>query len=127
MRGSGIIKTKFECKRNHLILRGTHFRPQGEQLPIAIISHGFMANQRSVRRYARALAEIGYASFCFDFSGGCAFFGKSDCIFNLIRDESHAFGCHNINSGASVSSSDCRNNSAVESSYGMIDAHNIST
>ena len=78
MRGSNITKTKFECKRGHLTLRGTHFRPQGEQLPIAIVSHGFMSNQRSVRRYARALAEMGYASFCFDFSGGCAFFGKSD-------------------------------------------------
>ena len=78
MRGSGIKTIKFECKRNHLTLRGTHFRPQGEQLPIAIVSHGFMANQRSVRRYARALAEMGYAAFCFDFSGGCAFFGKSD-------------------------------------------------
>ena len=78
MRGPKIAKIKFECKRGHLTLRGTHFRPQGEQLPIAIVSHGFMANQRSVIRYARALAEMGYAAFCFDFSGGCAFFGKSD-------------------------------------------------
>ena len=73
-----IEKSKFECKRGHLTLRGTRFLPQGENLPIAIVSHGFMANQRSVRRYARALAELGYAAFCFDFSGGCAFFGKSD-------------------------------------------------
>ena len=75
---SGILKIKFECKRDHLTLRGTQFRPQGENLPIAIVSHGFMSNQRSVRRYARALAQLGYAAFCFDFSGGCAFFGKSD-------------------------------------------------
>ena len=73
-----IEKSKFECRRGHLTLRGTWFRPMGDDLPIAIVSHGFMANQRSVRRYARALAELGYAAFCFDFSGGCAFFGKSD-------------------------------------------------
>ncbi len=73
-----IEKSKFECNRGPLTLRGTQFRPQGDNLPIAIVSHGFMANQRSVRRYARALAELGYAAFCFDFSGGCAFFGKSD-------------------------------------------------
>lgn len=78
MRGCGITKSKFQCKRDHLTLRGTCFRPQGEHLPIAIVSHGFMSNQRSVLRYARTLAEMGYASFCFDFSGGCAFFGKSD-------------------------------------------------
>ncbi len=78
MRSCSITKIKFECKRDHLTLRGTHFRPQGEQLPIAIVSHGFMSNRRSVLHYAQALAEMGYASFCFDFSGGCAFFGKSD-------------------------------------------------
>lgn len=78
MRGSGIEKYSFECKRDHLTLRGTHFRPQGNNLPIAIISHGFMANRKSVLHYARALAEMGYASFCFDFSGGCLFGGKSD-------------------------------------------------
>lgn len=78
MRGSGIEKHSFECKRDLLTLRGTHFRPQGDKLPIAIVSHGFMANRKSVLHYARALAEMGYASFCFDFSGGCLFGGKSD-------------------------------------------------
>ena len=75
---SHIEKSRFECNRGHLTLRGTQFLPQGDNLPIAIVSHGFMSNQRSVRRYARALAQLGYAAFCFDFSGGCAFFGKSD-------------------------------------------------
>ena len=78
MRGSGILKSKFECKRETITLRGTHYRPQGDHLPIAIVCHGFMANQGSVRRYARALAGMGYAAFCFDFSGGCLFDGKSD-------------------------------------------------
>ena len=78
MRSSGILKSKFECKRETITLRGTQYRPQGDNLPIAIVCHGFMANQGSVRRYARALAGMGYAAFCFDFSGGCLFGGKSD-------------------------------------------------
>lgn len=78
MRSSGILKSKFECKREAITLRGTHYRPQGDNLPVAIVCHGFMANQGSVRRYARALAGMGYAAFCFDFSGGCLFGGKSD-------------------------------------------------
>ena len=75
---SKIIKSAFSCRRGALTLRGTKYRPKGDNLPIAIVSHGFMANQRSVLRYVRALARMGYAAFCFDFSGGCAFFGKSD-------------------------------------------------
>ena len=56
-----------------------------------------------------------------------AFFRKSDCILNLIRNESHAFGCNNVNSGAAVAPFDGGNNSAVESSHGMIDSHNVGT
>jgi len=78
MHSSGIKTSKFECKRDNLTLRGTEYRPQGDRLPIAIVCHGFMANQRSVRRYARALASMGYAAYTFDFSGGCVLFGKSD-------------------------------------------------
>jgi len=77
-KNSDILKSRFECRRGHLTLRGTEYRPQGTDLPIAIVCHGFMANQGSVRRYARALAKLGYAAFCFDFSGGCLFRGKSD-------------------------------------------------
>lgn len=77
MRG-GITKSKFECKRNNLTIRGTEYRSQGDNLPIAIVCHGFMANQNSVRHYTRALAGMGYAAFCFDFSGGCVIKGKSD-------------------------------------------------
>lgn len=78
MSHSGITTSKFECKRDNLTLRGTEYRPHGDNLPIAIVCHGFMANQRSVRRYARALAGMGYATYTFDFSGGCVLFGKSD-------------------------------------------------
>lgn len=71
----------FECQRDNLTIRGTEFLPAGEQenLPVAVVSHGFMANQDSVKHYAKALAEIGYASYCFDFCGGSAGgTGKSD-------------------------------------------------
>lgn len=68
----------FECKRDNLTIRGTEYRPAGENLPIAIVSHGFMATQGTVIQYAKALADLGYAAFCFDFCGGCVVNGKSD-------------------------------------------------
>ena len=70
--------TTFECRRDNLTIRGTEYKPQGENLPIAIVSHGFMAFQDTVRHYAKKLAELGYVSYCFDFCGGCVVKGKSD-------------------------------------------------
>lgn len=68
----------FECRRGNLTIRGTEYRPVGESLPAAIVCHGFMAFQDTVRQYAKALARLGYCSYCFDFCGGCAAKGKSD-------------------------------------------------
>ena len=63
---------EFTCKRGLLRLRGSMFRPaEGERFPIAVVSHEFMANRLFTIRYARLLASLGYAAFCFDFSGGC--------------------------------------------------------
>ena len=73
-----IVKEAFSCHRGSLAIRGTVYRPEGSGLPIAIVSHGFMANQGTVRKYAKLLAEMGYAAFCFDFCGGYVIGGKSD-------------------------------------------------
>lgn len=77
-RDTEIIKRTFVCKRDNLTIRGTEYRPKGNCLPIAIVSHGFMAFQDTVRQYAQAMAEMGYVSYCFDFCGGCVIKGKSD-------------------------------------------------
>lgn len=77
-RTAGISKSRFSCSRDRLTIRGTEYRPAGGSLPAAIVSHGFMANQNSVRHYARHLAEIGYAAYCFDFNGGSVIGSKSD-------------------------------------------------
>ena len=66
----GITVSAFECKRDGLSIRGTEYRPEGNDLPIAIVCHGFMAWQDTVRHYAIMLAEMGYAAYCFDFCGG---------------------------------------------------------
>ena len=73
-----IIKSSFTCQRDSLTIRGTEYKPKGDCLPIAIVSHGFMAFQDTVRQYAKAMAEMGYVSYCFDFCGGCVIKGKSD-------------------------------------------------
>lgn len=74
----GITESTFECKREGLTIRGTIYRQKGDHLPIAIVCHGFMAWQDSVKHYAAFLAEMGYAAFTFDFCGGSAMCGKSD-------------------------------------------------
>ena len=67
-----IQKQAFSCQRGSLTIRGHVYRPKADgPFPGAIISHGFMANQQSVRQYAEALAADGYAAFIFDFCGGC--------------------------------------------------------
>lgn len=71
-------ETVFSCVRDGLTIRGTEYRPAGEDLPIAIVSHGFMAFQDTVRRYAKELARMGYCAYCFDFCGGSLIKGKSD-------------------------------------------------
>ena len=70
---------EFSCTRDGLTIRGTEYRPAGENLPVAIVSHGFMANQDTVKTYTKTLARLGYAAYCYDFCGGCAGGrGKSD-------------------------------------------------
>lgn len=72
-------ETLFECRREGLTIRGTEYRPQGENLPVVIVCHGFMAFQDTVRHYVKALARMGYCAYCFDFCGGSAGGkGKSD-------------------------------------------------
>ncbi len=73
-----IKSSAFECRRDHLTLRGTEYRPEGTDLPIAIVCHGFMAWQDSVKHYALLLAKQGYAAYCFDFSGGSVMKSQSD-------------------------------------------------
>lgn len=72
-----MIKKTFECNRDGLTIRGTEFRNCEGKLPAVILSHGFMANQKSVRKYAMVMAELGYVAFTFDFNGG-GIFNKSD-------------------------------------------------
>ena len=72
-------ETTFECRRGDLTIRGTEYRPEGADLPVAIVCHGFMAWQDTVRQYAKELARMGYCAYCFDFCGGSVMKkGKSD-------------------------------------------------
>lgn len=76
---ASICRRTFSCQRGALTIRGTEYRPSGDHLPVAIVCHGFMAFQQTVRQYAKALAAIGYCAYCFDFCGGSvAHLGKSD-------------------------------------------------
>lgn len=71
-------KSVFECTRDGLTIRGTEYRPAGDNLPVAIVCHGFMAFQDTVRQYVVELARMGYCAYCFDFCGGSVIKGKSD-------------------------------------------------
>ena len=73
-----VLESSFTCKRGDLTIRGIVAREKGkENLPIVIVSHGFMTNHESVLGYVRQFARWGYAAFCFDFCGGCIV-GSSD-------------------------------------------------
>ncbi len=72
-----IKKEKFSLTRDGMKLSGLYYHPVRDHLPIAIISHGFMANYKTTEGYAKWFARHGYAAFCFDFNGG-GLFGKSD-------------------------------------------------
>ncbi len=72
-----IKEARFTLIRNGMKLRGLYFHPIKDHLPIAIVSHGFMANYKTTEGYAKWFARHGYAAFCFDFNGG-GLFGKSD-------------------------------------------------
>lgn len=64
---------EFICMRGENRIHGTVFYEYGwNKLPIAIVSHEFMLNRLFSRRYARLLAKLGYAAFCYDFCGGGA-------------------------------------------------------
>lgn len=66
----GVTENTFQCIRDGLTIRGTEYRPEGDNLPIAIVSHGFMGYQDTVKYYTSVLAGMGYAAYCFDFNGG---------------------------------------------------------
>lgn len=70
---------EFFCRRDNLTIRGREFLPKGSTLPAIIISHGFGGNSKNLTNYCETLASWGYAAYCFDFCGGCAYDeGKSD-------------------------------------------------
>lgn len=71
-------ESPFSCQREGLTIRGTEFRPAGEQNPVAIVSHGFMGTEETVRQYALPLVELGYCVYTFDYCGGNPGTGKSD-------------------------------------------------
>lgn len=73
-----IRKERFTTKRDNLQIVGEEYRKEGSSLPIAIVSHGFMANMSTTRGYAKYLAELGYCAYCFDFCGGSIAGNKSD-------------------------------------------------
>jgi len=84
---TSIVGSEFACTRGGSTIRGTEFRPEGANLPIAIINHGFTQNQKNVMHYARQFAKWGYLAYCFDFAGG-ALFGKSDGDFGNMSTTS---------------------------------------
>ncbi len=91
---------RFECRRNDLTIRGHVYRLKEGKLPAVVLCHGFLTNDRTLRVYAQALAEMGYVCYTFDFNGGglfCHSDGKSRdmtvlteledlrCVMNHVR------------------------------------------
>lgn len=60
------------ARRDENQIYGLLYLPKnaGEKMPAVIFSHGFGGNYQVGTQYAEALAEKGYAVYCFDFCGG---------------------------------------------------------
>ncbi len=85
-----INEKTFEVKRGNFTIRGKEYRPSGENLPIAIVCHGFLATYKTTKHYAKQFAEWGYAAYCFDFIGGgvgCTSDGKLSDMSVLTEKE----------------------------------------
>lgn len=70
---SSVTRKGFICSRNGLRIVGDVFLPAGcreADAPAAIVCHEFLTNRHLSWPYAHALAELGYATYCFDFCGG---------------------------------------------------------
>lgn len=64
-------ETAFACHRGGFAIRGTCVLPaERGRFPAAVLCHGFLSNQQAMMPYARFLASMGYAAYCFDFVGG---------------------------------------------------------
>ena len=61
---------KFTCKRDDLTIRGHIWGKQEGRQKAVILSHGFLANERSCFTYAKLLASMGYLAVTYDFCGG---------------------------------------------------------
>lgn len=73
-------KTVLKCKRDDFTISGTEYRNENNNGIPVIISHGFFANQKRLKPYAKHLADKGYIVFTFDFCGG-GLMSKSDGKF----------------------------------------------
>ena len=100
---------KFSCRRDALTIRGHVYRLGEGKRPAVVLCHGFLANDRTLRVYAQALAELGYVCYTFDFNGGgvfCHSDGKSRdmtvlteledlrCVMNYVRKQPGVDGEH---------------------------------
>ena len=64
------MNKKIEFQRDGLTIRGHVRGEKGQPQPAVILSHGFLANERMCRKYAKLLADLGYLTVTFDFCGG---------------------------------------------------------
>jgi hypothetical protein len=61
---------EFSCMRDDLTIRGHIFGKGTAPKPAVILSHGFMANEKTCYDYAKLIESLGYVAFTYDFCGG---------------------------------------------------------
>lgn len=61
---------KFSCQREDLTIRGHIWGKQEGRQKAVILSHGFLANERTNYTYAKLLASMGFLAVTYDFCGG---------------------------------------------------------
>lgn len=79
MSKNGFKTKELTAQRDGQNIYGVAYVPKdaADKLPTVVISHGFGGSYQQGIEYAEALAENGYAAYCFDFCGG-GFGSRSD-------------------------------------------------
>ncbi len=65
-----VKKEIFTCKRDELTIRGHIWGDSSPGSHAVILSHGFLANEKMCRKYAKLIAGLGFPAVTYDFCGG---------------------------------------------------------
>ena len=84
----GVTESSFSCVRDGLTIRGTEYRPEGENLPIAIVSHGCALRCYQCHAAGLPISEIDNLLIARNASVSCVIYDGDDIRVEFYDDHS---------------------------------------